>query len=154
MTAEVGAAAPPFEGRDQHGAPLSLSSVLDGSRLLLVFVPWAFSGTCSGELRDLQDRQDDFAAAGVAVVVVSCDAMFSQRVWADTEGFSFRLLSDHWPHGDIARSYGVFDETAGVALRGSFLVGRDGAIRWAAVSGIGDRRAMGDVLAVATAWEP
>jgi peroxiredoxin len=151
VTPAVGAVAPPFEGRDQYGAPLSLAAVLSGSRLLLVFVPWAFSGICGGELRDLRDHRDDFAAAGVEVVAVSCDAMFSQRVWADAEGFGFRLLSDHWPHGVIARAYGVFDESAGVAVRGSFLIDRAGIVRWSVVRGIGEQRSVADCLAAVRA---
>jgi len=148
----AGTVAPPFEGKDQYGAPLSLPPVLATSRLLLVFVPWAFSGICRGELGELRDRLDEFTAAGVAIVGVSCDAMFSQRVWSDTEGFPFRLLSDHWPHGAIARAYGVFDEALGVALRGSFLVGRDGVVRWSSVNGIGEARSVELWMTAVATW--
>jgi peroxiredoxin len=149
VTAEVGTPAPLFEGRDQYGAPLSLTALLASSRVLLVFVPWAFSRICRGELGEFRDRPGELAALGVAVVVVSCDAMFSQRVWSDTESFGFPLVSDHWPHGAIARSYGVFDDIAGVALRGSFLIGRDGVVQWSVVNGIGEARPMSACLAAA-----
>jgi alkyl hydroperoxide reductase subunit AhpC len=43
------------------------------------------------------------------------------------------VLSDFWPHGAAARAYGVLDEASGVARRGSFLLGGDGAVRWSLV---------------------
>jgi peroxiredoxin (alkyl hydroperoxide reductase subunit C) len=153
----VGEAAPAFDGRDQNGAPLSVgiagsaaSSLARppvGGAVLLVFFPWAFTSTCSGEMRALRDSLAVFSERSVGVIGVSCDAMFSQRVWADTEALGFQLVSDHWPHGHIARLYGVFDETAGVALRGSFLVDAEGIVRWSLVRGIGEERTMAEYVA-------
>ena len=56
------------------------------------------------------------------------------------EGFEFDLLSDFWPHGDVARAYGVLDEENGLALRGSFLLDADGIVRWSVVNPRGQRR--------------
>jgi peroxiredoxin len=75
--------------------------------------------------------------------------MFTLRVFAEQEGFEFDLLSDHWPHGAIARAFGVFDERAGCALRGSFLADRQGVISWRQVNGIGEARDLGDLLSAA-----
>ena len=55
-----------------------------------------------------------FVALGARVLAVSCDAMYTLRAYADTEGIAFDLLSDHWPHGAIAQAYGVFDERRGL----------------------------------------
>ena len=82
---------------------------------MLVFVPFAFSGTCTGELCELRDNIKEFEEAGVHVLVVSCDPGHSLRAWAAQEGFAFDLLSDFWPHGEVARAYGVFDDTRGFA---------------------------------------
>ena len=71
---------------------------------------------------------------------VSCDAMPTLRVFADREGITFPLLSDFWPHGDVARAYGVFDDRAGLALRGTFIVDRDGIVRWSVVNPRGKAR--------------
>ena len=146
---QVGAAAPDLAGRDQHGAPFSLESTLSQQALLLVFFPWVFSDICGGELRALRDALPGFTEAGVEVVGVSCDAMFSQRVWADAEHLGFRIVSDHWPHGDFARLYDVFDEKVGVALRGSFLIDQAGIVRWSVVQGIGEPRSVDQQLAAA-----
>ena len=148
---QVGAQAPEVAGRDQYGAPFSTENALPTQALLLVFFPWVFSDICGGELRALRDALPDFSAAGVEVVGVSCDAMFSQRVWADSEQLGFRIVSDHWPHGDIARSYDVFDDQVGVALRGTFLIDQAGIVRWSIVRGIGEPRSVDEQLAAARA---
>ena len=139
----VGERAPDLNGRTQHGETVTLDDLLTGqeeSRLLLVFYPWAFSGICTGELGALRAGHAELAEAGVRVVAVSCDAMFTLRAFAEAEDLPFELLSDHWPHGRIARAYGVFDEEAGCALRGSFLLDRSGTITWRVLHGIGEAR--------------
>lgn len=142
----VGTPAPDFTTRNQHGE--SVRGVdLRGRRALLVFYPWAFSGICTGELADLKARADDLAGLGARVLAISCDAMFTLRAYADAENLPFELLSDHWPHGAIARAYGVFDEGAGCALRGSFVIDHEGVVRWSVVNGIGEGRDMDAHLA-------
>lgn len=142
----VGAEAPDFTSSTQHGTEVSLSDLLAESAVLVVFYPFAFTGTCTGELRRLEELSADFLAAGVRPVSISCDAMFSQRVFAEQEGYSFWMLNDFWPHGAIARSYGVFHEDRGCAVRGSFLIGRDGRIVWSVVNPIGTARDLDDHL--------
>jgi mycoredoxin-dependent peroxiredoxin len=142
----VGDPAPEFTARNQHGELVSLTA-LRGGPVVLIFYPWAFSSICRGELAAVRDDFDRFAAAGARVLAVSCDAMFSLRAYSDAEGISFDLLSDHWPHGSIARAYGVFDEQAGCALRGTFVLDADGTVTWRVVNGIGEPRDVAEVLA-------
>lgn len=66
--------------------------------------------------------------------------MFTLRAWDDAEAFFFPLLSDFWPHGAVARDYGVFEESGGFATRGTFLVVPDGTIAWSLVTEPGERR--------------
>lgn len=135
----TGDLAPDFASRNQHGEPIDLAS-LRGRTAVLVFYPWAFSGICTGELAGLKAVAADFAAADARVLAISCDAMFTQRAFAEAEGLPFELLTDHWPHGSIARAYGVFDEQAGCALRGSFVVDPEGRVVWSVRHGIGEAR--------------
>ncbi len=139
MSLEVGAPAPEFTLTDTHGTPVSLAG-LRGTSVAVVFVPFAFSGTCTGELCELRDNLAAFESAGVRLLVVSCDPMFTLRAWAEKEGYGFDLLSDFWPHGEVARAYGVFDEASGHALRGSFLIDADGILRWSVVNPRGEAR--------------
>ncbi|MEU4574855.1 peroxiredoxin [Nonomuraea sp. ATR24] len=137
--AGVGAPAPEFELRDQHGTPVRLSQ-FRGRKVVLVFYPLAFSGVCHRELSDLRD----FAAGDAQILTVSVDSMFTHRAWADQEGYVFPLLSDFWPHGQVARAYGVFDETKGVARRGTFVIDGEGVIRWSVVNPAGEARDVAD----------
>lgn len=132
--------APDFTLVDQHGTPTRLTSLLADRAVVIVFYPFAFSGICTSELREIRDRLEDFEADDLTVVTVSCDSIYSLRVWADIEGYFFPLLSDFWPHGAVARAYGVFAETTGFAVRGTFLVGRDGVVRWTQVNEPGRQR--------------
>ena len=108
----------------------------------MVFYPFAFSGICTRELCALRDDLSAFTDVGVQVVAVSCDPMYTLRAWGEQEGYDFPLLSDFWPHGEVARRYGVFDEAKGKAVRGSFLVDTDGVLRWSVVNGPGEARDM------------
>ncbi|MET7330457.1 peroxiredoxin [Nonomuraea sp. NPDC005650] len=139
--AEVGALAPDFELQDQHGTPVSLSQ-FRGTKVVLVFYPLAFSGICHGELSALRDQPLD----GAQLLTVSVDSMFTHRAWADREGYAFALLSDFWPHGQVARAYGVFDEAKGFALRGTFIIDGDGVIRWSVVNPISAARDVADYI--------
>ena len=64
----------------------------------------------------------------------------THKVWSSAQGFLFPILSDFWPHGEVARSYGVFDESRGFAQRGTFLVGPDGRVVWSLVNPAGRAR--------------
>jgi peroxiredoxin len=143
MTLRPGDPAPDFTLPDTHGTPVHLADVLAeqaGAPVLLVFFPFAFSGICTGELCELRDNFDEFETAGVRLVAVSTDPVFALKAWQQAEGYGFDLLSDFWPHGAVARAYGVLDEDNGHALRGSFLVDAGGVVRWAIVNPRGQRR--------------
>lgn len=127
---------------DTHGTPVSLIG-LRGTPVVLVFFPSAFSSTCSTEAGELRDSLDEFEAVGVRLLGISCDSKQTLRAWGEQEGLGFDLLSDFWPHGAAARSYGVFDDGSGMAVRGSFLIDADGIVRWQVVNAPGHARDLG-----------
>lgn len=136
----VGDRAPEFTLRDQNGGPVSSAELHSDRALLVVFFPFAFSGICTGELQEIRDDLGRFQSDEVTVVAVSCDPVFALRAWDDRDGYFFPLLSDFWPHGEVSRSFGVFEESGGFARRGTFLIDRDGVVRWALVNEAGQRR--------------
>jgi peroxiredoxin len=140
MAVEVGAQAPDFELADQHGTPVRLSSFRGSKNVVLVFYPLAFSGVCSGELCAMRDEFPEVTRDDVELLTVSVDSTFTHRAWADAENFSFGLLSDFWPHGDVAKSYGIFDEAKGIATRGTFIIDKAGVVRWQVVNPIPQAR--------------
>lgn len=135
----VGQVAPDLMLRNQFGEDVSLAA-LRGRNVAIIFFPFAFSGICTGELGEVRDTLEDFQTEDVQVLAISCDPMYSLRAWADIEGYFFPLLSDFWPHGRVARRYGVFEEAQGRPMRGTFLLDADGVVRWSLVLEAGQRR--------------
>jgi peroxiredoxin len=140
MSLSVGDSAPDFSLPDQDKQVVSLAE-LRGTPTLLVFYPFAFSGICTGELCQLRDELSTYSDAGVRVFAISTDPVFSLKAFREKESYEFPLLSDFWPHGAVAQAYGVFNEKAGMALRGTFLIDAEGTIAFAEVNQPGDARA-------------
>jgi mycoredoxin-dependent peroxiredoxin len=139
MSLSVGDTAPEFSLPDQDKQVVSLAD-LRGTPVLVVFYPFAFSGKCTGELCQLRDELSTYTDAGVRVVAISTDPVFSLKAFRDAERLDFPLLSDFWPHGATAQAYGVFNDKAGMAVRGTFLVDAEGTIAFAEVNSPGDAR--------------
>ena len=140
MPVEVGQEAPDFTLRDQNREDVTLSSYRGRQSVLLVFYPFAFSGLCSTELCQVRDELPSFEDDDVQVIGISIDHPYALKTWSIQEGYLFPLLSDFWPHGEVARRYGVFNETAGMANRGTFLVDRTGIVRFAEANEPGEQR--------------
>jgi len=141
-----GSAAPDFELRDQHGQAHQLAALVKVQPVLLVFFPFAFTPTCTGELGALRDAQVNLTGK-VLPIGISCDPVSALRVFAEKEELNFPLLSDFWPHGEVSRRYGVFLEDRGFATRGSFLIDRSAIVRWNVVNSPADARDLADYVA-------
>ena len=128
MAIEIGQSAPGFELQDPAGDRVQLADFAGDKAVALVFYPFTFTGVCEGELCTLRDDQSEFSDAGVQVLAVSCDSRHSQRIWTEQQGYTFPVLSDFWPHGEVARAYGVFNDALGCANRATFLIDRDGIV--------------------------
>ncbi|MBW3619196.1 MAG: peroxiredoxin [Actinobacteria bacterium] len=144
MTVEVGDAAPDFELKDQTGQPVRLSDYRGKKAVVLVFYPFTFTGVCEGELCSIRDEIDVFQNDDVQTLAVSVDSPFAHRVWAEQQGYQFPLLADFWPHGEVARTYGVFNDQLGCAVRGTFIIDRDGTVTYKVVHGLPDARDQDD----------
>ncbi|ONI79148.1 peroxiredoxin [Actinosynnema sp. ALI-1.44] len=140
MAVEVGSKAPDFTLNDYNKQQVALSSFQGEKNVLLVFYPFAFSGICQGELCQVRDELATYDNANVQVLGVSVDSPFALKAWADQQGYTFPLLSDFWPHGEVAQAYGVFNDKAGLALRGTFLIDKEGTVRYAEVNQPGEPR--------------
>ncbi|MTE18879.1 redoxin domain-containing protein [Streptomyces sp. TRM43335] len=140
MAIEAGTEAPDFELRNQHGETVRLADFRGRKNVVLLFYPFAFTGVCTGELCALRDELPRFVNDDVQLLAVSCDSPFTLRVFAEQEGLDYPLLSDFWPHGAAARAYGVLDEEKGCALRGTFVIDKEGVVRWSVVNALPDAR--------------
>ena len=128
MSASVGSTAPAFALKDQDGNEVTLDG-LSRRPTLMIFIPFPFTGICEGELCELRDNLDDLTDLDANVVVITCDTRFSNKTWADEQGFEFPILSDFWPHGQTAQEYGCFSDVLGAALRYTFVLDSDRVVR-------------------------
>jgi peroxiredoxin (alkyl hydroperoxide reductase subunit C) len=137
---QPGSVAPDFVLKDQNNQEVRLSDFRGAKNVLLVFYPLAFTRTCEGELCQIRDSLNDFANDTTQILSISVDSAFSHKVWATEQGYDFPLLADFWPHGAVAQAYGVFNTDRGYANRGTFVIDRDGIIRYSEMNLPGDAR--------------
>ncbi len=151
MAIETGQQAPDFTLNDQAGQQVTLSDFRGRSNVVVLFYPFAFTSTCTGELCALRDERADFVNDDTQVLAISCDPAPSLRVFAEQEGLEYPLLSDFWPHGEVAKAYGVFLANKGFATRGTFVIDKEGVVRWSVVNPPSDARSNDDYRAALAA---
>jgi peroxiredoxin len=140
MAIQTGQVAPDFELKDHQGQTVRLTDYRGKQPVALVFYPFAFSGICTGELCEIRDNLSVFTEGNVQVLGISCDPAHSLRAFAKEQGYQFPLLSDFWPHGAVAKEYGVFAANVGRADRGTFLIDAEGVVRWSVVNPAAEAR--------------
>ncbi len=133
-----------FTLSDHNGNKVTLSSFRGTQAVVVTFYPFAFTGTCTGELCELSDDISSFQNENVQLLAISCDPAPSLRIFAEQQGYTFPLLSDFWPHGAVARDFGVFDDARGCATRGTFIFTKSGDLHWSVINGISERRDLHD----------
>ena len=114
MSISTGDTAPDFTLKDQNGNDVTLSSFRGNQNVVIVFYPFTFTGVCQGELCEIRDDPSAFQTSEAQVLAISCDTRHAQKQWAEAQGFTFPVLSDFWPHGEVAKAYGVFNEALGL----------------------------------------
>lgn len=134
MSVNVGDEAPDFELDDQERQPVRLSSFRGRKNVMVVFYPMSFTPTCQGEMCAIRDSLPDFEGDDVQTLAISCDTSAVHKRWADEEGYRFPILADFWPHGAVAQAYGVFDDDRGMAVRGTFIVDKQGKVAYKVVN--------------------
>lgn len=127
MALDVGTPAPDFTLNDSDGTPVTLSE-LRGTPIYLNFFPAAFSGVCTPYFTKIAADMGPFA--GARVIGISVDnkaslAAFKRELGADEVTF----LADFHPKGEVARSYDVWLEQAGLSGRATFVIDAEGIIR-------------------------
>ncbi|MEN9606337.1 MAG: hypothetical protein RL605_165 [Actinomycetota bacterium] len=144
MSLLIGDAAPDFELPNQNGEPVRLSDFRGKKAVVVVFYPLSFTGICTGELCELRDNIAQFQNDKVELLAISVDSKFVQKQFAEHEGYQFSVLSDFWPHGAVAKEYGVFLEETGFANRGTFVIDKDGVLVAKFLTAPGQARSLSD----------
>lgn len=151
MSVEIGSKAPDFELSNQHGQKVKLSDFRGKKNVVVVFFPFAFTGICTGELCVIRDEVADFVADGIETLAISCDPVPSLKEFSEQNNIEYSVLSDFWPHGATAKDYGVFLEDTGFATRGTFIIDKEGTVRWSVINGPGEARSTDEYRAALAA---
>jgi len=136
---KIGDAAPDFSLKDADGNTVQLSA-LKGQNVVLVFYPLAFTGICTGELKQITSNQKRYDDAGAKVFGISVDSHYALAEFRKKEGLTAGLLADFHPKGEVAKKYGVYLDDAGIAKRGTFVVDKEGVIRGMTINDPGHAR--------------
>lgn len=119
---QLGYEGPDFCLKDQKGNSVTLST-LKGHNVLLSFHPLAWTHICQAQVNTIDAHLDLFERLNTIPLAISVDSAATKRAWGEAIGIKkLQLLSDFWPHGSIARQYGVFREKDGFASRANILL--------------------------------
>ncbi len=118
----AGDKAPDFTLKDQHNKELRLSE-LKGKKVLLSFHPLAWTKVCARQMQSLEKNREVFDSLNTVALGLSVDTIPSKHAWAKELGIKeTRLLSDFWPHGEVAKRYGLFKDENGISERANIIV--------------------------------
>jgi peroxiredoxin len=125
-----GEAAPDFTLKDQEGKDFKLSDQT-GKKVLLSFHPLAWTGVCTAQMKSLEENYEAITALNTVPVGLSVDAVPTKKAWSDNMGLKqLRILSDFWPHGGVAKAYGIFREHGGTSERANIIIDEKGKVAW------------------------
>ncbi len=144
----VGETAPDFALRDQDANKFTLSE-MKGKRVLLSFHPLAWTGFCTLQMLSIEVNYENFTALNAVPVGLSVDSLPTKEAWSrDMKLKDLKILSDFWPTGAVARSYGLFREKHGTAQRANVIVDEEGKVAWVKVYEVLSLPDVNEVLAV------
>jgi peroxiredoxin len=119
---KTGNTAKDFTLKDQNSQELTLSN-LKGKKALLSFHPLAWTKVCAEQMKSLEENRLRLEKLNTVALGISVDTVPSKNAWAKELGIKeTRLLSDFWPHGKIAMSYGIFREKDGFSERANIII--------------------------------
>jgi len=119
---QIGSLAPDFTLKDQDGNLVKLSE-LKGKKVLLSFHPLAWTSVCANQMKSLEQKYDTLEQLKTVPLGLSVDPVPSKKAWADfLKLVKLRILSDFWPHGEVAKSYGIFREKDGFSERANIVI--------------------------------
>ena len=131
----AGRVAPDFRLRVTPDQSLSLSE-MRGRHVIVAFYPADWSPVCGDQMTLYNQVLPEFRSRGADLLGISVDGAWCHRAFAKDRSLNFPLLSDFEPKGEVARAYGAYRDSEGVAERALFVIGADGVIAWSYLSPI------------------
>lgn len=135
MSVQIGQDAPDFTLKNTEMQDVTLSALRGQKNIVLLFVPFAFTGVCTTELCSVRDSLQSYATLNAEVYGISVDSPFAQKQWKEKEQLNFTLLSDF--NREVGKAYGAQYEDLlgmrGVEKRAAFVIDKAGKVRYAEV---------------------
>lgn len=145
-TLAVGDKAPDFELPSIGGPNVQLSDFQGKKNVLLSFVPAAWTPVCSGQWPGYNILEEEFAQKDTVLLGLSVDNIPTLFSWTEAMGHLwFPVLSDFWPHGAVAKAYGIL-RSSGTSERALFLIDKQGIIRYIDITDINTRPELGSLM--------
>ncbi|HWP79324.1 MAG TPA: redoxin domain-containing protein [Candidatus Acidoferrum sp.] len=145
---KVGKKAPDFTLEDANEMPVSLAE-LKGKKVLLSWHPIAWTGVCTDQMRSLERNYAKFEELGTVAFGMSVDPHACKKAWASVLAIEkLRLLCDFYPHGEVAKDYGIFIEEYGMSGRANIIIDEEGVVKWVKVYQLGELPDVNEVLEV------
>lgn len=143
---EIGSKAPDFELKDHNNSTLKIAD-LKGKIALLSFHPLAWTSICAKQMKSLEENLDKFESLNTVPLGISIDTTPSKKAWAESLGINkLQLLSDFWPHGAVAKEYGVFRDKEGFSERANILINEMGQVLFGKVYPINELPDIEEIL--------
>lgn len=145
---QVNAVAPDFTVKDNKNQNITLSAY-KGKKVLLSWHPLAWTPVCTDQMRALETNLQNFQNLNTVPLGFSVDSQPCKEAWATALQIkNVSLPCDFWPHGKIARDYGIFNEAEGVSERASIIINENGKVQWVKVYPSGQLPDINEVLQV------
>lgn len=146
LKVKVGDTAPDFTLKAISGQTVTLSQFREKKNVMLTFIPAAWTPVCSDQWPGYNIAKNLFEQNDTIILGISTDNLPTLFAWTQQMGaLWFEVLSDFWPHGNVADSYGIL-RTDGVAERAIFLIDKKGILRFIHVSDINIRPDLGQIV--------
>lgn len=133
---KVGDKAPGFKLMSKPGEEVDVGAEFGKNAVVLLFMPFAYSGVCTTEMCHMRDNFNAFSKLNAKVYGITVDSPFVTDKWRKDENIPFPILSDF--NKEVAKQYGVLHEQLkvwkGVAKRSAFVIGKDGKVSYAWVT--------------------
>ena len=143
---DIGQAAPEFGLKDQHGELVTLTK-LRGKKVILSFHPLAWTPVCAKQMKDLEANYAEIESGGAIALGISVDSVPCKKVWAkDMRVHRTKLLSDFWPHGEVAQQFGILREREGFSERCVLILDSEGVVRFKKIYPLGEAPDVSEVL--------
>lgn len=143
---EAGEKAPDFSLNDQDEKEFNLSE-FKGKRVLLSFHPLAWTSVCAKQMKSLEKNWEEFEKLNTIAVGINVDSVPSKKAWAENLGIKYtRLLSDFWPHGNVAKLYGLFREKEGFSERANIILNEEQEIEFVRIYEIAELPDINEIL--------